>query len=57
MLTSKLNHLNFHPLELVSRYRDPQLQVGENYSHLFNLRKTFANLYVGTLILFQITLI
>ena len=25
------NHnLNFHPLEVVSRYRDPQLQVGEN---------------------------
>ena len=21
---------NFHPLEVVSRYRDPQLQVGEN---------------------------
>ena len=20
----------FHPLEIVSRYRDPQLQVGEN---------------------------
>ena len=28
---------NFHPLEVVSRYRDPQLQVGENYSHLLNL--------------------
>ena len=26
-----LIHLNFHPLEVVSRYRDPQLQVGENY--------------------------
>ena len=24
--------LNFHPLEVVSRYRDPQLQEGENYS-------------------------
>ena len=23
-------NLNFHPLEIVSRYRDPQLQVGEN---------------------------
>ena len=31
------NNLNFHPLEVVSRYRDPQLQVGENYSCLFNL--------------------
>ena len=32
-------YLNFHPLEVVSRYRDPQVQVGENYSYiLFNLR-------------------
>ena len=23
---------NFHPLEVVSRYRDPQFQVGENNS-------------------------
>ena len=30
-------HLNFHPLEVVSRYRDPQLQVGEKLSLLFNL--------------------
>ena len=29
---------NFHPLEVVSRCRDTQLQVGENYSHLINLR-------------------
>ena len=36
--TAKLNNLNFHPLEVVSRYRDPQLQVGENYSYSFNLR-------------------
>ena len=28
-LTAKLNNLNFHPLKVVSRYRDPQ-QVGEN---------------------------
>ena len=35
---AKLSHLNFHPLEVVSRYRDPQLQVEENYSYLFNLR-------------------
>ena len=26
----------FHPLEVVTRYRDPQLQVGENYSYLLN---------------------
>ena len=23
--------VNFHPLEVVSRYRDPQLQVTENF--------------------------
>ena len=28
---AKLNNLNFQPLEVVSRYRDPQLQVTENY--------------------------
>ena len=30
---------NFHPLEAVSRYRDPQLKVGENYSHLFGIKQ------------------
>ena len=29
-LTAKLFNLNFHPLEIVSRWRDPQLQVSEN---------------------------
>ena len=33
-----LIHLNFQPLEVVSRYRDPQHQLVENYSYLFNLR-------------------
>ena len=34
-----LNNLDFHPLEVVSRYRDPQLQEGENYAYnLLNLR-------------------
>ena len=28
----KLNDLIFHPFEIVSRYHDPQLQVGENCS-------------------------
>ena len=37
--TGRLCCLNFHPLEVVSRYRGPQLQVGENYSYLFNLRQ------------------
>ena len=36
--TDKYIYLNFHPLEAVSLYRDPQLQVGENYSYLFSLR-------------------
>ena len=36
-LSADLNHLNSHPPEIVSRYRDPQLQVGENYLYLFNL--------------------
>ena len=34
---AQLIYLNVYPLEVVSRYRDPQLQVGENYSCLFNL--------------------
>ena len=33
-LTAKLFNLNFHPLEVVSRWRDPQLQACENYSDL-----------------------
>ena len=33
-LTAKLFNLNFHPLEVVSRWRDPQLQVSENHSDL-----------------------
>ena len=32
-------NLNFHPLEAVSRWRDPQLQVGENYSYLSKWRQ------------------
>ena len=31
-------YLNFQPLEVASRCRDPQPQVVENYSYLFNLR-------------------
>ena len=33
-LTAKLFNLNFHPLEVVSRWRDSQLQVSENYLNL-----------------------
>ena len=38
-LSAELKNLIFHQIEVVSRYRDPQLQVGENYSYLFNLRQ------------------
>ena len=36
-MLSYLNKLIFHSLEDLSRYRDPQLQVGANYSYLINL--------------------
>ena len=41
---TELVNFNFHPqpLVVVSRYRDPQLQVGDNYSYLFNLRPNIA---------------
>ena len=35
---AELIYLNFQTLEVVSRYRDPQPQVIENYSYLFYLR-------------------
>ena len=34
---SKLSYLISELLEVVSGYRDPQLQVGDNYSYLLNL--------------------
>ena len=39
-LTATLFNLNFYPLEVVSRWRDPQLQVGKNYSDLAKWRST-----------------
>ena len=39
-LTAKLFNLNFHPHDVVSRWRDPQLQVSENYSVLTKWRST-----------------
>ena len=37
----------FTPLDVVTRYRDPQLWVSKNYSYLFNLRpKLFENVDV-----------
>ena len=44
-LTAKLFNLNFHPLENVSRWRDPQLQVRENYSDLTKWRSTLFKSY------------
>ena len=37
-LTAKLFNLYFHSLEVMSRWRDPQLQVSENYSDLIKRR-------------------
>ena len=34
---AELSYLCFHLLKVVHRYRDPQLQAGENYPHLFHL--------------------
>ena len=39
---AKLIYLNFQPLEVVSRYRDQQPHVVENYIYLLNLR---TNIY------------
>ena len=36
-LSAKLFNSNCHPLDVVSRYRDTQHQVGDNYAYLFNL--------------------
>ena len=43
-LTAKLFNLNFHPPEVVSRWRDPQLQVIEIYSDLTKWRQLFSNI-------------
>ena len=37
-LTAKFNNEDVLPLEVVSRWRDSQLQVGENYSNLTKLK-------------------
>ena len=36
---ANLIYLNFQPLEVVCRRRDPQPQVVENYSDVFTLRQ------------------
>ena len=38
LVLNETNMSNFHPLEVVSRCRNPQLQVRENYSYLFHLK-------------------
>ena len=42
-LPAKLSYLIFHPFEVVSRYSDTQLQVGEKYSYLSDLRPNIYN--------------
>ena len=39
-------NLNFHPLEVVSRWRDPQHQVSENYSHLTILEVNYFQIFL-----------
>ena len=39
-LPAKLSNLNVHPLEVVSR--DPQLQLGDNHSYLFNFESNIC---------------
>ena len=46
MLTLVSPYLHFYPLEDVSRYRDPQLQVGGNDSYVSDLKGKNSNLYV-----------
>ena len=41
-IPAKLMYFYFQPLKVVSRYRDPQLQVAENYSYLLNLSTNFS---------------
>ena len=38
-LLQQESYIHFPQLEVVSRYREPQLQVGENYAYLFSLRR------------------
>ena len=42
--TAKLDNLIFQSFQVLFHYHDQQLQMGKNYSYLFNLR--FANLDV-----------
>ena len=44
---AKLVYLNFQPFEVVPRYRDPQPQVVENYSYLFNLKIKYLHILIS----------
>ena len=45
IIISNSSYLNFHPLQAVSRYRDPQLQAGGNYPNICLIcDQTFSNL-------------
>ena len=50
-LNAKLFNLNFYPLEVVSRLRDPQHQVSENYSDLTKWRSTLQILLVDAVLI------
>ena len=53
-LTAKLLNWNFHPLEVVSCWRDPKLQVSENYSDLRKWRSTnFKSCWLMSLFIFN----
>ena len=39
-----VSYFHFSQSEVVSRYREPQLQVGENYSYLFDLRPNICKI-------------
>ena len=55
LLTAELFNWNFHPLEVVSRSRDPQLQLSENYSDLRQWRSTiFKSRYLVSRLIFNI---
>ena len=48
-LLAKFSYLNFHPPEVVFPYRNPNFQVGEDYSYLFNLRSNISkSFYLNT---------
>ena len=38
----KVSNINFHPLQVVCRGSETQLQVGEHYLYLFNLRSNIG---------------